>query len=91
MRKFIIERNLPGIGAAETEALKDAIRKSNVALRALAPDIQWIQSYVAQDKLFCVYLAEDDAIIRRHSEASGFPADKITEITTLIDPMTAES
>lgn len=89
MRKFMIERGLPGIGGARQEELRAAARKSNEALRDLGPGIQWIESYVADDKTFCVYLAEDETLIRRHAEISGFPTDRITEIKTRIDPSTA--
>lgn len=89
MRKFLIERGLPGIGNARNEELKAAARKSNASLQKLGPDIQWVQSYVADDKIFCIYLARDVSLIRRHAEISGFPADRITEIKTMFDPSTA--
>jgi hypothetical protein len=91
MRRFIIERELPAIGSADREKLKAAARTSNEALAALGPNIQWVESYVAADKTFCVYLAEDEAIIREHSKRSGFPADTITEIRRVIDPTTAHA
>ncbi len=91
MRKYIIERNLPNIGSAEREALRAAAQKSNEALRSLGPDIQWIESYVAADKTFCVYLAENETLIRKHAEASVFPANTSTEIHRVIDPTTAAS
>ena len=89
MRKFVIERDLPDVGSMEREELKGAAAKSNAALAELAPDIQWVESYVADNKTFCVYLAKDEAVIRKHSEISGFPANKITEIRRTIDPTTA--
>jgi hypothetical protein len=89
MRKYIIERELPAIGSAERAALKDAAQKSNAVLKELGPDIQWVESYVAGDKTFCVYLARDEEIIREHSRMSGFPANKITEVRRMIDPTTA--
>lgn len=89
MRKFIIERDLPDIGSAEREALKAAAQKSNEVLRELGPDIQWIESYVASNKTFCVYLAKDEEIIREHARRSGFPASRITEVRKMIDPTTA--
>lgn len=89
MRRFVIERDLPKVGSLEREELKAAAAKSNAALAQLAPDIQWIESYVADDKTFCVYLAKDEAIIYRHAEISGFPANRITEIRRTIDPTTA--
>lgn len=88
MRKFIIERELPAIGSAEREELRQAAAKSNEVLAQLAPDIQWQESYVAQDKTFCVYLAKDESVIKKHAELSGFPANKITEIRKMIDPTT---
>ena len=88
LRKFIIERDIPGAGSLEREQLRGAAAKSNGVLRDLGPDIQWVESYVAADKTFCVYLAKDEAIIRRHAEISGFPATKITEISKMIDPTT---
>ena len=87
--EYIIERELPKIGSADRESLKKAAGKSNEALAELAPRVQWVESYVADDKTFCVYLAEDEAGIRKHSEISGFPATKITEIRRMIDPTTA--
>ena len=89
MRRYIIERELPAIGSAEREQLRAAAQKSNDTLTALGPDIQWVESYVADDKTFCVYLAKDEEIIRRHAEQSGFPANKITEVRRIIDPTTA--
>ncbi len=89
MRRFIIERELPAIGSAEREQLKAAAATSNDALAQLAPDIQWVESYVADDKTFCVYLAKDEDVIRRHAEISGFPANRITEVRRTIDPTTA--
>ena len=88
LRKFIIERDIPGAGSLEREQLRGAAAKSNGVLRELGPDIQWIESYVAADKTFCVYLAKDEAIIRKHAEISGFPATKITEVSKTIDPTT---
>lgn len=89
MRKFLIEREIPAIGSADREALRAAAQKSNAVLNELAPDIQWIESYVAADKTFCVYLATDEETIREHAKRSGFPATKITEIRKMIDPTTA--
>ena len=89
LRKFIIERDIPGAGSLEREQLRGAAAKSNGVLRDLGPDIQWVESYVADNKTFCVYLAKDEAIIRKHAEISGFPATKITEVKKMIDPTTA--
>ena len=88
LRKFIIEREIPKIGTADREQLRGAAKKSNGVLRELGPDIQWLESYVANDKTFCVYLASDEGMIRKHAEMSGFPASKITEVRKMIDPTT---
>ena len=88
LRKFIIERDIPAVGSFEREQLKGAAAKSNEVLKELGADIQWQESYVAADKTFCVYLAKDEAIIKKHSELSGFPATKITEVRKMIDPTT---
>jgi len=85
LRKFIIERDIPKVGTFEREQLRGAAAKSNGVLRQLGPDIQWLESYVADDKTFCVYLAKDEDIIRKHAEISGFPATKITEVRKMID------
>lgn len=89
MQKFIIEREIPKVGSLERAQLKEAATKSNEALAQLAPEVQWVESYVADDKTFCVYLAKDEALIRKHAELSGFPANKITPINKMIDPTTA--
>jgi hypothetical protein len=88
LRKFIIERDIPKVGTFEREQLRGAAAKSNGVLRQLGPDIQWLESYVADNKTFCVYLAKDEDIIRKHAEISGFPATKITEVRKMIDPTT---
>ncbi len=88
LRKFIIERNIPAVGSFEREQLRGAAAQSNGVLRDLGPDIQWVESYVAADKTFCVYLARDEDIIKKHAEISGFPATRITEIRKMIDPTT---
>jgi hypothetical protein len=88
LRKFIIERDIPAVGSLEREQLRGAAAKSNAALNQLGPDIQWVESYVAADKTFCVYLAKDEDIIRKHAEISGFPATKVTEVRKMIDPTT---
>jgi len=89
MRKFVIEREIPGVGSLEREELKGAAAKSNEVLAELAPDIQWQHSYVAGDRTFCVYLAKDESLIHKHAEMSGFPASRVVEITKMIDPTTA--
>jgi len=89
LRKFVIERDIPKVGSFERDQLRAAAQKSNEVLRKLGPDIQWVESFVAADKTFCIYLAKDEAIIRQHAEISGFPATKITEVRKMIDPTTA--
>ena len=91
MKKYVIERDIPKVGTLEREQLREAAAKSNQALAQLAPDIQWVQSYVAEDKTFCIYLAKDEEVIHKHAELSGFPASKITEIRRVIDPATADN
>jgi hypothetical protein len=88
LRRFIIERDIPNVGSFARDQLRGAAAKSNEVLRQLGPDIQWVESYVADEKTFCVYLAKDEGIIRKHAEISGFPATKITEIRKTIDPTT---
>ena len=90
MRKYVIERDIPEVGSLEREQLKAAAQKSNEALRQLGPDIQWVESFVAADKTFCIYLAKDEGIVHKHAELSGFPATRVTEIRKMIDPTTAE-
>ncbi|HEU4377735.1 MAG TPA: DUF4242 domain-containing protein [Hyphomicrobiaceae bacterium] len=89
LHRFIIEREIPKVGTLDREQLKGASAKSNSVLAELSPDIQWVESYVATDKTFCVYLAKDQAVIRKHAEMSGFPASRITEIGKMFDPTTA--
>lgn len=88
MKKYLIEREIPNVGSLEGEALRQAAAKSNEALQQIGPDIQWLESFVAADKTFCVYLAMEEELIRQHAELSGFPANKITEIEKTIDPTT---
>ena len=90
LRRFIIERDIPAVGSLERDQLRAAAAKSNETLRRLGPDIQWVESYVAGDKTFCVYLAKDEAIINEHARLSGFPATKITEVRKMIDPTTEQ-
>jgi hypothetical protein len=91
LRKFIIEREIPAVGSFEREQLRGAAAQSNKVLRELGPDIQWVESYVAADKTFCVYLAKDEDVIKKHAEISGFPATKITEVKKMIDPTTEKA
>jgi Nickel responsive protein SCO4226-like len=89
MKRFVIERNLPGVGALNREQLKVAAETSNGALAKLAGRVQWIHSYVVDDKTFCIYVAENEHLVREHAQLSGFPANKITEVRSIIDPTTA--
>lgn len=88
LRRFIIERDIPAVGTFAREQLRAAAAQSNKVLNELAPDIQWVESFVAADKTFCVYLAKDEAVIQKHAEMSGFPATRITEVRKTIDPTT---
>lgn len=90
MKKFVIERELPGVGGMSNDELGGATAKSNEALAQLPGQVQWQHSYVAGDKTFCIYLAENEAAIHKHAELSGFPASKITEVKTIIDPTTGQ-
>ncbi|MGX7895116.1 DUF4242 domain-containing protein [Tsuneonella sp. HG222] len=87
MKRYVIERDLPGVGQMSGGELGGAAKTSNAALAAI-PGIQWEHSYVAGDKTFCIYLAEDEQRIHEHAERSGFPASRITEVVTVIDPTT---
>ena len=89
MKRFLIEREIPGVGSLDAKGLRDAARTSNAALAKLE-DVQWIESFVVADKTYCVYLAKDEAAIREHAKLSGFPANRISEIKAKIDPATAE-
>jgi hypothetical protein len=89
MKKYIIEREIPNIGTLEQKQLQQSAAKSNQVLRQLGPDIQWLESFVTANKLYCMYLAADESLIQKHAELSGFPATKVTEIGERIDPSTA--
>jgi hypothetical protein len=89
MKRYVIERELAGVGSMNAQQLAQAAAKSNGALAELKGKAQWIHSYVAANKTFCIYLAESEAAVKEHARLSGFPANKITEISTIIDPMTA--
>ena len=90
MPQFVIERDMPGVGQLGPSDLKGASQQSCSVLRDLGPEIQWVHSYVTADKIFCIYHAADESLVRRHAELGGFPANKITRVTTIIDPATAE-
>ena len=94
MPRYVIERDIPEIGSAEREALRGAAEKSNgvlAAMNAEQKNIYWQHSYVAADKTFCIYIAENAELIQEHAERSGFPATTVTELRKIIDPVTAES
>lgn len=89
MKRYVIERDIPGVDKMGQNDLSGAAKTSNTALAQLAPKVQWVHSYVAKDKTFCIYLAENEDAIREHARISGFPANKITEAVTVFDPTTA--
>ena len=91
LNRYIIERDIPEVGTLQRQQLAEAAGKSNEVLAQLAPDIQWVESYVAADKTFCVYLAKDEEVIRKHAEISGFPATKVTAVGKTIDPTTEKA
>lgn len=90
MPQFVIERDMPGVGQLGGEDLKAASQKSCAVLRDLGPDIQWVQSYVTGDKIYCVYRAPSEEMIRQHAETAGFPANSIAKVVATIDPTTAD-
>lgn len=90
MPKFIIEREIPGAGSLSADQLRAISQKSCGVLREMGPAIQWFESFVTADKIYCVYIAPNEAAIREHSERGGFPANRISAITRMIDPTTAE-
>ena len=89
MTQFFIEREIAGAGAMSAQALRDASKHSNSVLADMSPEIEWVHSYVAGDKIYCVYNAPSEQLIREHAEKSGFPANKITPVTAIIGPSTA--
>ncbi|MBL1265780.1 DUF4242 domain-containing protein [Candidatus Methylomicrobium oryzae] len=91
MPKYIIERDIPNAGALTPEQLQGISEKSCGVLRSMGPQIQWVQSYVTGDKVYCVYIAPNEASVREHAEKGGFPANRVSEVKTVIDPTTAES
>lgn len=90
MPQFVIERDMPGAGSLGADDLKGASQKSCSVLRDLGPDIQWVHSYVTDDKIYCIYRAPSEDLIRQHAEQGGFPANSISEVRATIDPTTAE-
>jgi hypothetical protein len=90
MPKFVIERNLPGAGKLSSQELRDISAQSNKVITDLGPEIRWLTSYVAEDKLYCVYVAPDEDILYEHARCGGFPADFISKVSTVIDPSTGD-
>lgn len=90
MPQYLIERNIPGAGNLSTADLKAISQKSCSVLNNMGPQIQWVQSYVVGDQIYCVYRAPNEAMVREHASQGGFPADRVLEIKTIIDPTTAE-
>jgi len=89
MKRYVIEREIAGVGGFSPEQLKGAATASNAALAQLSPRVQWLESFVTADKTFCIYLAESEAAVEDHAKLSGFPANRITEVVGSIDPTTA--
>jgi hypothetical protein len=90
MPKFVIERDIPEAGRMSSEQLQAISQKSCGILREMGPQIQWIQSYVVDDKIYCIYIAPDEDAVRKHADKGGFPANRISRIRSVIDPTTAE-
>jgi hypothetical protein len=88
-QRYVIEREMPGVSKMSAHELREAASASNAVLKAMGPEIQWVQSYVAGDKIYCVYLASSEALIREHAQKAGFPADRVTLVAAVIDPTTA--
>ena len=90
MPRYVIERTVPGVHRLNADAMRNLAASSNKVLAELAPRVQWEHSYVAPDKLFCVYLAENEDLVREHAKRGQFPIDRVTQVKTIIDPTTAE-
>jgi len=90
MPKYVIERDIPGAGQLTDEDLRSISQTSCGVLSEMGPDIQWVQSYVTGDKIYCVYIAPTEELVREHAARGAFPADRISEVTSMIDPTTAE-
>jgi len=89
MKQYVIERNIPGVGNLNREQYKGVAATSNDALAKLSGNVQWLQTFVVADKTFCIYLADSEASVHEHARLSGFPASKVTEVRSVINPMTA--
>jgi hypothetical protein len=90
MPKFVIERDIPGAGKLSPAELKSISQKSCGVLASLGPAVQWVHSYVTGDRIYCIYQASDESLVRRHAELGGFPANRISRVMSVIDPATAE-
>jgi hypothetical protein len=90
MPKFVIEREIPNVGSLSSDQLKSISQTSCGVLRELGPQIQWVQSYVTDNKIYCIYIAPNEDTVRKHAEMGGFPANRISQVRTMIDPTTAE-
>jgi len=90
MPKYVIEREIPGAGQLTAEQLNAISQKSCSVLKGLGPQIQWLESYVTDDKIYCVYIAPNEAMVREHAKQGGFPANRVSQIRRMIDPTTAE-
>jgi Protein of unknown function (DUF4242) len=90
MPKFVIEREIPGAGKLSPAELKSISQKSCGVLSSMGPSVQWVHSYVTGDRIYCIYQATDESLIKRHAELGGFPANRISRVTSMIDPTTAE-
>jgi len=90
MPKFVIERELPGAGKLSAQELQGVAQKSCSVLRNLGPQIQWVESFVTDDKIYCVYVAPNEEMIRQHAKQGGFPANRVSQVRRMIDPTTAE-
>lgn len=90
MPKYVIERELPGAGSLSSETLQAISQKSCGVLKGLGPQIQWVQSYVTDDKIYCIYIAPDKELVLEHAKQGGFPANSVAEVRTVIDPTTAD-
>ena len=91
MPKYVIEREIPGAGSLSPQQLQAISQKSCGVLNKLGPSIQWLQSYVTGDKIYCIYIAPNEALVREHAAQGGFPANRVSEVKTIIDPTTAET
>jgi len=90
MPKFVIEREIPGAGKLSPEQLQTISQTSCGVLREIGPQIQWVQSYVTDDKIYCIYIAPDEEAVRKHAQMGGFPANKVSQVRAMIDPTTSE-